>query len=125
MARFRKRNYYTIRNRNKTVPIPVDRILYFQSAGNYIEVHTRDRKYLVRSTFKALERELRDKGLFLRVHRSYVVHVDQITSFTRSVLAFDEHEVPIGKSYVEEVHRFLTERVEKQGRFPWKKSSTS
>ena len=119
-ARFRKRNYYIIRHRNKTVPIPIDRILYFQSAGNYIEIHTRERKYLIRSTFKKLERELRDKGNFLRVHRSYVVHVEQITSFTRTLLSLDELEVPVGKSYVEEVHRYLTQRVEENPKFPWR-----
>lgn len=114
LARFRKRNYYVIQNRGKTVPVPIEQILYCQSSGNYIEIHTTGRKYLVRATFKALESDLGAKGEFLRVHRSYLVHLERLTSFNRSVLTLADQEVPIGKSYVDEVHAQLKKRIEER-----------
>lgn len=47
------------------------------AAGNYVNLHVRERDYPLRSTLSAVEQRL-DPTRFLRVHRSYVVNLDRI-----------------------------------------------
>jgi hypothetical protein len=54
-------------------------IEWAQAAGNYVNLHVRGRDYPLRSTIAALEERL-DPARFQRVHRSYIVNLDQVAS---------------------------------------------
>lgn len=54
-------------------------IEWAQASGNYVNLRVRGRDYPLRSTLAALEARL-DPALFVRVHRSYVVRLAQVTS---------------------------------------------
>ena len=45
-----------------------------------------------------MEKELEGKG-FLRIHRSYIVNLHHITSFTAADVDVAGHQLPIGDSY--------------------------
>ena len=59
------------------IPLPVRDILYLQAADKYVEIHTPDKKYLLRETLTALEAQL-DPAQFARIHRSCMVRLDAI-----------------------------------------------
>lgn len=50
---------------------------YFESAGNYVTLHVRDKAYSIRSTIQTLIRSL-DPNRFQRIHRSTIVNVDRL-----------------------------------------------
>lgn len=52
-------------------------IEWAQSAGNYVNLHVKQRDYPLRTTIAALEQRL-DPARFQRVHRSYLVNLDQV-----------------------------------------------
>lgn len=52
-------------------------IEWAQSAGNYVNLHVKQREYPLRTTIAALEQRL-DPARFQRVHRSYLVNLDQV-----------------------------------------------
>lgn len=52
-------------------------IEWAQAAGNYVNLHVNQRDYPLRTTIAALEQRL-DPGRFQRVHRSYLVNLDQV-----------------------------------------------
>jgi len=54
-------------------------IEWAQASGNYVNLRVRGRDYPLRSTLAALEAKL-DPTVFIRVHRSYVVQLGQVTS---------------------------------------------
>lgn len=54
-------------------------IEYLQASGNYVNLHVRGRDYPLRSTIAGIEPKL-DPKRFVRVHRSYIVNIDAITS---------------------------------------------
>lgn len=54
-------------------------IEWVQSAGNYVNLRVRGRDYPLRSTLAALETRL-DPTVFVKVHRSYLVQLAQVTS---------------------------------------------
>jgi hypothetical protein len=54
-------------------------IEWLQASGNYVNLRVRGHDYPLRSTLSGLESKL-DPARFLRIHRSYMVNFDQITS---------------------------------------------
>lgn len=67
-----------VRNGNKINVIPVDDVLYFEAEGDYIKIHTSDANHLKEKTMKFFEEHL-DPGLFVRIHRSYIVNVNEVS----------------------------------------------
>lgn len=61
--------------------VPLAAITHMIGSGNYVELHTRERCYLMRTTLTRLASGL-DPACFLRVHRSHLVRADQIASVT-------------------------------------------
>ncbi len=57
--------------------IGVKEIIYISSAEKYVELHTAKGKYLVRDTMNNVEESL-DLEKFARIHRSYIINVEQI-----------------------------------------------
>jgi two-component system LytT family response regulator len=60
--------------------LPVDDILFLEAAGDYVEIHTAKGKYLKQKAMSYFEHQLNPEQ-FIRVHRSYIVAVHQITKF--------------------------------------------
>jgi two-component system, LytTR family, response regulator len=58
--------------------IPVDKIIYLEAQDDYIMVYTEEGKHLKQGTMKHYEDHL-DNSRFIRVHRSYIVRIDQVT----------------------------------------------
>lgn len=58
--------------------IPVNELFYISSAEKYIELHTGKGKYLLRETMNNIESSL-DPEKFARIHRSYIVNIEQIS----------------------------------------------
>lgn len=57
--------------------IHTDEIIYISAEEKYIEIHTLKSKYLLRETMNNTEESL-DPNKFARIHRSYIVNIEQI-----------------------------------------------
>lgn len=66
-----------IKNGSKIEIISVDDIIYLQAEGDYVMIHTSQGKFLKEQTMKYFEARLNEKE-FVRIHRSTIVHIDQI-----------------------------------------------
>lgn len=95
-----------VRIGSKVTLIPVEEVLWFEAADNYIRVHTAGRRHAVRETMKGLEARL-DPKRFIRVHRSAIVALDRIRELEalpsgdyRITLAGGP-VVPLSRTYVE------------------------
>ncbi len=88
-----------IKTNNKLVRLNFADVLYIEAMSAYsVIVTAAGRKHIVLSTLKALEERL-PFAHFLRVHRSYMVNLNQIESLADSHLQLGAYEVPVGKSY--------------------------
>ncbi|MES2627674.1 MAG: LytTR family DNA-binding domain-containing protein, partial [Bacteroidota bacterium] len=58
--------------------IPVGDILYLEAYDDYVKIHAKDEVYLKKKTMSHFEQQL-DPNEFVRVHRSYLLQVSQIT----------------------------------------------
>ena len=68
---------FAVRRDGREILVPTSEVARFESAGNYVVLHTAEGRYDVRTTLAELERGL-DPARFVRVHRSNIVQLDQI-----------------------------------------------
>ena len=66
-----------VKNGSKISVIPTEEIIYLQAEGDYVMIHTKDNRHLKEKTMKYFESHL-DSKIFVRIHRSYIVNVNQI-----------------------------------------------
>jgi two-component system LytT family response regulator len=66
-----------VHERGRALIVPIAEVCRLSASGNYVEVHTKDRRHLVRATLSRLAQRL-DPTEFLRVHRSHLVRADAI-----------------------------------------------
>ena len=66
-----------MQDRGRRIVVPLADLLRVAACGNYVELHTAERRYLLRTPLARLARRL-DPTLFLRVHRGHLLRVDQI-----------------------------------------------
>jgi two-component system, LytTR family, response regulator len=63
--------------------LEVDQIEWFESAGNYVRVHSRGRSYIMRTTMDRVAQRLARCPRFIRVRRSAIVNVRAVVSLER------------------------------------------
>jgi DNA-binding LytR/AlgR family response regulator len=73
-------------------------IQYIESLGNYIKINTQHQRYVIRETLAGFLLKL-PHSHFLRVHRSFVVGVSYIDSFTGNSLRIGSRNIPVGNIY--------------------------
>ena len=81
-------------------------IIFIESLKNYIKVKTTEREIIVYKSISSIQESL-PKEKFLRVHRSYIVNLDFIDSFSPSKLDLKGVTIPIGRKYKAEVKGVL------------------
>ncbi|GAB2482843.1 MAG: response regulator [Cytophagales bacterium] len=73
-----KSDRLVVRVKNDIKIIPVQSVRYFEAEDDYVGIHTEEGKYLKKMTMKQLEDSL-DAGKFARVHRSFLINLNEIT----------------------------------------------
>ena len=98
-----KEQSITIKSGYDEYKLLLSEILFIESDGEYVRYHTQDKKYLVLTALKKLEKQLPEQ-IFIRTHRSYIVRKDLIKGREGYELILkDNTRVPIGKTYRKKV----------------------
>ncbi|MFL9485051.1 LytR/AlgR family response regulator transcription factor [Chitinophagaceae bacterium LWZ2-11] len=95
-----------VKSRNKFFKLDINDILYIESLKDYIKVFTREKDIVAKYRISDFEKELITKG-FLRIHRSFIVNIKNITAFTATDIEIGKTEIPIGAGYKELVFKTL------------------
>jgi two-component system, LytTR family, response regulator len=66
-----------VKDAGKIFFVLVDEILWIDAAGNYLDLHTKDKTHCIRETMKKIESKLNPKQ-FVRIHRSTIVNLNHI-----------------------------------------------
>jgi DNA-binding LytR/AlgR family response regulator len=90
----------------KTLKIALDDILYIESLKDYVKVITVNKTIITKQSISALE-EMLPKENFLRIHRSFIVALNKIESFTSELIGIAKQELPISRMYRHEVEKIL------------------
>ena len=95
-------SFVYFRAERKMVKVMLHDILYIESMKDYVKVITEKGVIITRQSISSVEEMLPD-NLFLRTHRSFIVSLARIRSYTSELIEIDKTEVPIGKLFKNEV----------------------
>ncbi|MEO5997584.1 MAG: response regulator transcription factor [Chitinophagaceae bacterium] len=98
--------FISLRADRKNIKIPLDDIVYVESLKDYIKVVTTTRNIITKLSISSLE-ELLPGNNFLRIHRSFIVAVNKIQSFTSDTIELANQKLPISRMYKNEVEKLL------------------
>ena len=93
--------------KNKTIFVDVKEILYIMASNSYVEIFTKQRKYLLRNTISNIKEEL-SSPFFFRIHRSTIINIEYIKELIHSdygevdVRMKDMKQFRISRSYKKE-----------------------
>ncbi|MCH9659785.1 MAG: LytTR family DNA-binding domain-containing protein [Bacteroidetes bacterium] len=90
----------------KMIKVNFDSILYIESCGDYIKVHTKNDVLITRETMHSVVEKLPKEG-FIRTHRSFAISVSKMDSYTNEHINILRTAIPVSRSYREEVMKVL------------------
>lgn len=91
-----------IKKGSSLVKIKIKDIIYVEALENYVTLSTKDDRFTIHFTMKAIENHL-PTGSFVRVHRSYIVNKNMIQTIKENSLDLKVGDnivsIPVGKSF--------------------------
>ncbi len=91
-----------IKKGSSLVKLKLKDIIFIEALENYVTLNTNDDKFTIHFTMKAIENQL-PSGIFIRVHRSYIINKSMIQTIKENSLDIIVGEVlksiPVGKSF--------------------------
>ncbi|KIA94486.1 MULTISPECIES: LytTR family DNA-binding domain-containing protein [unclassified Flavobacterium] len=84
------------------IELELESLLFAQSFGNYVKLHTTKRTYLASITTSEFEKGLPELG-FMRIHKSYIVALDKIEATDKDFVVIKKERLPIGITYKREL----------------------
>ena len=101
-------NYLFLKVEYQLVRIALDDIMYIEGLKDYVKVHLKgvEKAVLSLTSLKALEEKLPARR-FMRVHRSFIVSLDKVTTMTKNSLQIGKMNIAIGDQYKEAFGQFL------------------
>ncbi|WP_084299544.1 LytR/AlgR family response regulator transcription factor [Dyadobacter tibetensis] len=95
-------SYLSVNTQYQKVRIAHDQILYIEGMKDYVKIYVKGQSspILTRMNLKKMESEL-SSSRFCRVHNSFIVSLDKITSSLRSKLFVGSTEIPVGEKFAD------------------------
>ncbi len=106
VAKARGRDRFVVKHAGRLQLVHAHAIHWVEARGNYVHLHTADGAFLLRETLTALA-DVLPRERFLRVHRSAIVALPEVTAMRRlpagdhELLLRSEERVPLGRSFRE------------------------
>lgn len=99
-------DFMFVRADRRMVKIDFEAIVYVESYGDYLKIHLSEETIVTRETIGTIEAKLPANN-FLRIHRSYIVSLKNISSFSNEEIQIQKISLPISRSYKKEVLQVL------------------
>jgi two-component system LytT family response regulator len=107
------KNYFFINADYNLVRINFSDIEYIEGLKDYVKINlvNQPRSILSRISLKAIELQL-PHALFYRVHKSYLVNVNYVSSIRRGKIKIANAELPLSDNYRNVINRMIGREVE-------------
>jgi DNA-binding LytR/AlgR family response regulator len=102
------RDYFFVYVEYNLVKVIMSEILYIESMKDYVKIfiNSSNKPVITKASLKAMEEKLSGHR-FVRIHKSYIVSVDKITSIKRDLVEIDKIQLPLSESYKAEVEKLI------------------
>jgi DNA-binding LytR/AlgR family response regulator len=99
-------DFIFVRSDRKMLKVDFEAIIFIESFSDYIKIHLQGETIVTRETISAIEAKLPKKS-FLRIHRSYIICISKIQSFTHEHITINNTALSISRSYKKDVLNHL------------------
>ncbi len=99
------KDYLFLNVQKKKVKILFSEIIYIESQREYIKIITTKREYISKMGTHEIE-DLLPSNLFKRIHRSFIISVSKIDSYTAEMVEVNGVSIPIGRGYKDVIENF-------------------
>jgi len=100
--------YIFLREDREMIKVFLRDIWYIESLRDYVKVKTSSRQIITYQKISVLEQKLPEKE-FVRIHRSFIVAVGKVSSFTANTVRAGDIEIPLGRNYKQQALRILNQ----------------
>ncbi|ELR70178.1 Two-component system response regulator [Fulvivirga imtechensis AK7] len=101
--------YIYLKADKKMVKVHLKDILYIESLKDYVRVKTAEKDVITHQKISYLEEKLPEE-CFLRIHRSFIVSMKKIETYSASAIEVPGKELPIGRLYKDQVLEILNSK---------------
>lgn len=103
--------------KGKFIRVALEDIILVEGLKNYIVIYTKEDKFTTYLTMIEVENALVEDGRFMRIHKSFIINIDEIQKITgNTVHMSNEVEITLGISYKDKFSEYLNENTLKSGR---------
>ena len=96
--------------KHKYHQVELANITYIQGLRNYLAIHQKDgSKIVTLQSMRAMEEELPARN-FLRIHKSFIVNMDEVVLIEGNQLKIGALKLPVGGSYREKLRYWIEQR---------------
>jgi two-component system, LytTR family, response regulator len=92
------KDYIFLNMQKKKVKILFSEIIYIESQREYIKIVTIKKEYISKMSTHEME-ALLPPNLFKRIHRSFIISISKIESYTAEAVEVNGVSVPVGRGY--------------------------
>jgi DNA-binding LytR/AlgR family response regulator len=101
-----RENCIYLRSDRKMVKVALQDIIYIESLKDYIKVVATTGTIITKQSISSIEETL-PKDMFVRIHRSYIVALNKIKSYSNELVWLGTAELPISRMYKNELEKIL------------------
>ena len=92
------KDYIFITVQKKKVKILFSDIIYVESQREYVKLVTKKKEFITKLSTNEIE-ALLPQNLFRRIHRSFIISLDKVESYTAKTVDVNGVSIPIGRGY--------------------------
>jgi len=90
-------DFLFVKTDGKLIKINLNDLQFVEGLKDYLYLHLKNEKLIVLDTLKDFELKLPNN--FMRIHKSYIVRLDQIESIERNRIFIQNKIIPVGDTY--------------------------
>jgi len=90
--------FVLIKTEHRLEKVFLNEILYIEGMGDYRRVHTATKRIMTLQTFREFE-EIFPKDVIRRVHKSYMVNLNRITTYHNDSVQLGSQIIPVSQTY--------------------------
>jgi len=94
------------RSDRKMMKVHLEDILYIESLKDYIKVVTVNQTIVTKQSISAMEENL-PKEKFIRIHRSFIISLNKVESYTHDLIWVGKTELPVSRMYKHTLEQVL------------------
>ncbi|MBI9067874.1 MAG: response regulator transcription factor [Salinivirgaceae bacterium] len=99
-------NFIFVKSDYKMKKVDFDEIQYIESIKDYLKIHTKDEKIITNMSMKSIELLL-PKNNFIRIHKSFLIAFNKISSIGKNIISINNKNIPIGDFYKKDFFDYI------------------